>query len=341
MTDGIEGQEIPITPDTEQTARKDNDSSISQEKILKHLQGTEPLKGRPEDFPTTLDLGILEGEIRGLREQHIEGFAHTEDDRKRLLEEGHDPEWVNRKVAEAEVARTIYFDRQTGKVEYFDSTDHHESSVSVRSDGRLLGNAPLLDLHTHPAESLPSIQDFFPLIEGLPELQRRVHRGIMILNPDTQVLALATDATPLLKPVDAAALINDWMQQAADAAQESAAPHVKRIDTVRNALVGRIQKQLDSYIEASRNHVDKLISASKRGEDVTGIDGEEADAAEELAIKRDKTLERGRRLLEKPKRRHQDAMSRSFTETQLQFVKQMGIKLYRATDFRHFEAVDA
>jgi len=319
-----------------------SDKPTPQDLILRHLRGEKTLQGSPEEFPDTLDLGALEPEIRGLRDQHADTFIYTEEERKRMLTEGKDPEWVNRKEGEVEITRTIYTDKETGEIKYFDVSDYHDASVGAsRGDGRRLGQTVLLELHTHVGESLPSIRDFAPLIMGVPELQRRVLNAIMILGPKTQILALATDAAQILTPQQTASLVAEWMQKSDEAAQESAAPHAKSMGTIEQVLVRSVQRQLAGHMEASSTHVDRLIAAADRGEDLEGVRGQQEDAVREFERKRDETIQRGMKLHEGPAARHEEAINTSFKETQREFAKQMGIKLYRSTDFRHFEAMAA
>lgn len=163
--------------------------------IALHLFSLDTFKGRPHEFPRYLDLRLFEKYMRALHEQReiITKNILPGNETTRLKP-------VNLE-GEAEVAKAVFFDVKTGLVGATDTV--HGDFTSVRSafvDAYGNDRLPLLEMHTHPTESFPSVIDYQFMLLGNPEAKVRAIRAIAVLCPQTQILALATDQTPMLSP---------------------------------------------------------------------------------------------------------------------------------------------
>ncbi|HZE87611.1 MAG TPA: hypothetical protein VE090_05415 [Methylomirabilota bacterium] len=80
----------------------------SQNKLFEHLVGKHTLKGGPKEFPRSLDVGMFEPQIRGLRALYVQASL---------------PDGTQ---VEGEAVRTIYLDQATEVIQ------HIEFSLPVR-----------------------------------------------------------------------------------------------------------------------------------------------------------------------------------------------------------------
>lgn len=68
------------------------------------------------------------------------------------------------------------------------------------------GKEPLLEIHTHPRNSLPSPSDYARMIMG-KNPDTRVLKGGLLLTPDFQILSIATPRTPIMASKTALRLV--------------------------------------------------------------------------------------------------------------------------------------
>lgn len=176
--------------------------------------------------------------VRGLRERKEEGFILNEETRQKLKDGGATN--IDTK-AEAEIARTIYYDYSTQSIKYIDRTDNKVGAVSHIA--LELGQKPLLEMHTHPNERWPSINDYVKLFMGLPNERERISNAIMVVCPKTQVLALPTDLTPILDPEKAIELVQKWSMKEQEIIDAETQPHQKKLYRIIEATM-RVQEKL-------------------------------------------------------------------------------------------------
>lgn len=321
-------------PETPNAPKEPN----AQLAILEHLKGEQLFTGGPEEFPDTLDLGEFEPHLSNLRDSMVPGYVYTEEQREQLIADGIEPEVANQQASEAELSRMIYLDRQTGEVRHVDSTDNHHSSVKPKTTTpELFGNPILIGAHTHPAESIPSISDYGLLLAGVPESGARIENSMMILNPDSQIIALATSETPVLEPEKVAALIQEW-QNRSRAYEDEATQDIKaEMSQKQTEAIQAVQELSSRQLEAE---LSRILSEAEVDDAMTREVDEDEMTREEMQAEMAKIMEAAEEDTGRLAAKFREELDKAIRLTQVQFVKALGFKLYKSTDFRHFDALD-
>ena len=153
---------------------------------------------------------------------------------------------INKK-AEGERGIVVFMDSLTQEISTTDIAHGEYCSVYLDSPYALIssGKLPLMRQHTHPDDALFSPTDYFNLITNYDGNGRGI-KAEMVLCPNLQVLALATDKTILLPSGEARRLIGDWEsipQGESDAEGKAIASAMEQLE-----------------IEVRRNHKEDLES---------------------------------------------------------------------------------
>lgn len=188
-------------------------------------------------LPHHLFLGPYSSTMRRLYAKARQVFVHSESVRaegfKLLKKQRADPLWKNpllreefREIerdflqmvttkAEGERAVLTFMDPHTQKIGTTEIRHGEYTSVpgafNPIDEIIFLGNLPMMIKHTHPDDVLFSPSDYFPLITktALYGFGRGI-KAHVVLCPNLQVLALATDQTLLLSSDESIRLIEDW-----------------------------------------------------------------------------------------------------------------------------------
>lgn len=264
-------------------------------KFLAYLFGIPTFKGGPENFPDAIDAAYFEKSLRDLAA---------------LRPRARDGE-------EAEASMTAYWDETAKTMKTPLRTDllHGEVNSAIVEILKS-GNSPLLDAHTHPSgiQRLPSVMDYFQLLQGDPASRWRVIRAITILNPNSQILAVATDTTPILYPEDCGAYCKPRLEKelSKDALMRQSLRRGERIIRVTREMVQRAAAQHKAEGKFDPSEAQAIIAKSLR------LNAKEAALTEQ-------ELERTRVTM---------------NETQRAFPQETNIKLYESSDFRNFVTID-
>lgn len=183
-------------------------------------------------FDNRLDLGSLTPMLTELQNTTLLGYVHTPEERQVLSElqnpfASGDPKitemWAPVKEkydtlaglqAPVERSRIVVYNLQENmfqvtRVKQGDYRSVQNDLFTVIDEGLI----PILPIHTHPNNVLPSPQDYMSLILDISKSPRSPANVTMVLCPSTQVLAIATPQTPLLKSAEAVAVRDYWNEQ--------------------------------------------------------------------------------------------------------------------------------
>lgn len=172
---------------------------------------------RESQFASSLDLAKLTPFIENVYAERRQQYVASQADRdlltdtaewirgssqniehpatKKMLEMIGD--WASKK-ADVENSSVIYYDPKekaiaASPVNFGEVEEVELSTLEVLIDG----NRPMIEIHTHPDDSLFSVQDYSRMLVDFHNGMRLV-KAIMVLCPNIQVLAIATNRTPLL-----------------------------------------------------------------------------------------------------------------------------------------------
>lgn len=282
-------------------------------RIYTYLASADSIKGGPEDFPAVLDVHLFEEYMRGL-----------DGERKTVSQEIHPGESklgikpLNLE-GEGEAAKAIYYDNQENVIKATETRFGDLSSAKTSFYDAYNKGTPLVEMHTHPSLALPSVVDYRFLLIGDPASRARAIRAIAVFCPKVQFLALATDKTPFLTPDE----VNQLFSERGERSLQYEGEQGKYLKTLF-ARTERIKKIQAGLISAKFK---KMIEGFKR------------ELGEEDSGGYDHLFDKSFRVGAKAFSKYNQYLNRVFTGIQMQFAKDMGIKLYASADFRNFEAL--
>lgn len=308
-----------LEPHSESSANR----AVANPEIYTYLAGADTIKGGPKEFPDALDLELFEGYFRKLHEQRelITQDLFPEDDKLK---------GKHFKKGEGEVGQTIYYDMEAHSFATTESQQGDLASVgSTISDGYKEGKKlHVVDIHTHPDEVLPSVVDYYYMLIGDPNLKIRAIRAIGVLCPQTQIFAVATDQTPIL--ADKEQLDKLLLEKGTETRQYEGEEgqylltlrkRNERIDAFIGRLVG----------EETSKQFENMLNKLSQGLEVGADDIKPSDSLIRLS-------EKATRVGAKAAAKWLAHLAKVYNRIQLQFAKEMGIKLYFSQDFRNFTA---
>lgn len=320
-------------------------------RLFRYLMGEKTIKGGPDNFPEAFDLGAFESELREAHLQRPEGSFFDEQTRKKMAgEDNGAAEGIDDRLAaitgEAESTMAIYLDPEDGEIKTASGTDLKPGEVwSKVPELMQQGKLPLLDTHTHSSESLLSIEDLDFLIMGDPERGHRALYATMILCPKSQVLAVATEKTPILAPPQGKAVIEDWAKkhEQGESVRRLAFHQERssRIDKIGHEMLRKLDTRfIERYRRAEEEYLTRLEQDwTQRDDAQQELDQTMEHSREKYDSEASAVNEKSGRISQRAFGKYLKVLKESLSRTQLEFVREMGIKLYVSTDFRHFTAL--
>lgn len=291
--------------------------------IYTYLAGADTLRGGPQEFPSVLDLELFEEYMRGLDGQRLTVSQEFDVGGEAL---GLRPFHIE---GEGEVAQSIYFDTETGSIQTTDLRRGGLSSVtSSFYDAVQEGRVPLVEMHTHSGMAAPSVSDFQFMLLGDPQSKWRGIRAIAVLCPQTQILALATAETPILVPDQ----LDQLLLEHGETNRQYEGKEGRYLKTLLNRTkrIGGFQVKHIEYeiAEKVKEWQDKLSQ---------GVELEDKD--KKPSDQYTKISDKANRAHAKAYAKYSKYLYRVYNRLQLQFAKDMKIKLYFSDDFRNFVAL--
>ncbi len=161
---------------------------INSENFIQYLKGlrfTESgsyMGGRRENFAKAIDVGdVISDAI-----SQMYTTPKFDQETGEMLEQG----------------RLVYVDIETGEIKTTSPTYGSPSEVDLRKmkqEVLNMGGSSILEMHDHPGYGgLFTPPDYFSIIFGNSKRMIRGINGIVILCPGMQIMALATDETPII-----------------------------------------------------------------------------------------------------------------------------------------------
>ncbi|KKU62412.1 MAG: hypothetical protein UX87_C0049G0013 [Candidatus Amesbacteria bacterium GW2011_GWA1_47_16] len=320
---------------------------ISPKNFVYYLAGVSEtgegrLVGRKEDFDKEFDAG--ETISQTIKEMYSskrtgEGMGEDTDNRiarlKTALEEimpgvGKIFETSKQGEVELEQARVIIINTDTQMLGATEPVYGMGAEVNLMEtlDKVPTGNSlPLIIVHTHPQDQLFSFDDYFPMLIGEPETGRRFFRGIMVLTPEMQVMAVATSDTPIF-----------WN---AKEAEQFILAHNTEFEEMKIANVKEKLKQLDE-IGLKKNFLQTLEAVKAMEFDTDDATKQQLNAmVKKIQNKEVETLpelESQSQLISREGANMQGWLTNS---SLVRFANMMQVKLYSSTDTRNFREFSA
>lgn len=98
-----------------------------------------------------------------------------------------------------EVHRQLCLNAHTGGIGFSDISQGTRKSVPDTTYELYFENkTPVINIHTHPEPTMPSTADYLNIVNTFSD-GVRLCRSILVLNPDHQILVVATNDTPRIK----------------------------------------------------------------------------------------------------------------------------------------------
>lgn len=178
----------------------------------------------PESLPLRFTLPLTDT-LMAIDNLPIQGFLYPEDIRKQaeasaliLANRGVNTEKIleilkdTHQVAKSERAVGLYLDTSTMEIKYTKvKIGDHSNVEDPRIGFEARNNIMFLEIHTHLLPSLPSPVDYGPLL--IDRGSARFCRGIVVLCPGVQVMAVATNQTPKYSdPIEFVAKVKELSQ---------------------------------------------------------------------------------------------------------------------------------
>lgn len=225
-------------------------------------------------------------------------------------------------LVNAERSRIIYYDPQNGRTA---ATEVKSGSVfEVSSELLTVWNqkkVPLIEVHTHPIESLPSIQDYLPvLVDPLGIGEDRLIRAVEVLTPNHQILALASAQTPRYPPDKALEIVNSAAKGISDA---------EMLVSINNQI-GELYSRIGSF---GVSNIDRASFLYEHFGRIPGANYLITRLLHGYATLRLGQLANEQRRLSK---QSADIEQHLINQEEINFVRQNWIKLYLSSDFENF-----
>lgn len=234
--------------------------------------------------------------------------------------------------SQVEAGRTVYLDIDTNTINATDIVSGTVTEIELPFfELWEQKKMPGLLIHTHPHSQMPSAIDYAPLLKDYLDNHTRIIRGIIVLCPETQILALATDQTPLLPvtKVDEMVLANQKLiTNFFDKGSILLSKAVKK--DIQKPLT-----DLSRYLKATTHLLEALGGGT--------ITQEEFDfKISELEIKHDQALQsKDNQIRERTLRRITPILNRFGNAMLMSFARDAHFKLYSAVDMANFKEFSA
>lgn len=293
--------------------------------FLNEMYNSEGLGYRLNEAQRTNMLAQLGNRQAGSTGDVFEGLkSGVEDDFRRLV--------FSQGVAEN--ARAFYLDPDGGiKVSGIIQGDHTSVDSQVPQlveDGKI----PLLEAHSHPRDSLPSAQDYWPLLttwDDDPTLPS-ICRGVMVLCPSIQVLALSTFQTPRLKFNDAKNLWQSYDENTPDGDKN-------RLDFLERRVVSivRARKRVWDMLTTSMQRMveieERMQSEGRTRDEILRVgETERQQTIQQIDLFSGKIDRIQNRAIEK----YMNLLYKITTRKSMEFARLINVALYGSVNCRDF-----
>lgn len=324
------------------------ESGVSSDNFYDFLLGDPASLPHEHELSSRLDVSWLASHMQELDKQARKGFALSEEERTKKIEMVEGFKFIPReqkdsllkginKEVELERGQTMYLNREDYNT--YLTGIRHGGPYSVERDLENIldaNNIPVLEMHTHSTDVLPSSADYLTLTLDPYNDGGHIIRAIIVLCPRIQVLAVATRNTPSFSSWEEARQFADEVQdQFFQLKRERIIQLFQRkqaIEKVRSeAEVENFRRTIESVAHMERKLMNGPITYEELEILVHGVVEYSKAKTAELAP-------RLKRVQSRAERKFLEATEKTNTEGHIEGARKFGVKLYTATDFRHFQA---
>lgn len=241
--------------------------------------------------------------------------------------------------AAVERASTVYMDLINGRIANTEIVEGDYETVG-RDSTELLeiqdrGDLRLIDVHTHPGNTLFSPRDYYAIIAGDPEHNLRLFKAMIVLCPDIQIMAIPSSQTPIM-PIDEA---TDFVQHLKDQFQvhgegsKKSGVTVKRTVAAVDALFHTVKKDWDKVEEYA---ITLSVGLQKGEVDQVTAKDKLAERLEQSIKYAHKQGEKYLRIGEKIHRRATLLDKQLTVSGLIGLARDLNVKLYSSTNMQDF-----
>lgn len=236
-----------------------------------------------------------------------------------------------------ERSRTLFCDGDDGSIRISDIKQHKFDRGSVDTmEIWERGDFPLMEMHTHPKNVLPSPVDYYRMLLRLGDSNFRLVPAAVVVCPDLQILAVATPETLLLT--------KEILDKRIASAEEQTAEEIKRLNTLNSRAevikvsTKLLQKNMNAFFAKQIENIDYYQKGHLTEEELKIFEENLHRSFSEKASKlTEKTGRIQKRALDKL-----FGYSRFLINQQLMvFAREMNVALYMSTNFADFRRFSA
>lgn len=341
----IDGQELGGQIDKE---------LVNSENFIQYLLNREDRDSH--DFPQKLNLGQFSDYFEQIHSERITVPYFNEERRSEInesldkLQSAYPNTKLGSEIAgellakkgDAERTGTIYYDIETQQIGR--STIEHGDHASVLSQSIPLlldDKVPLIDIHTHPNNDFFSPQDYASFFVNIfppdNDTKARLTGANMVIAADYQYLAVPTKKTPLAKSDEERTQFIDEL----DAPMENEKGHIEHLKSRSTKLWNHLSNYPANEINKLLSEISKLDAKVANGEmshDEAMIEAKSMKPhfSEELET----YMKRLTEIIIRANKMAADYGDEVVKRSIYRAPKEIGVILYRATDFKTFEKFD-
>lgn len=241
--------------------------------------------------------------------------------------------------AVVERSRTVYLDYNDNQFRVSPITHHRFDAGKVDTiDIWNQGNLPLMEIHTHPDNTLLSPVDYWRILGRVfSDSPEGLIRSAILICPDIQILAVATNETQLIEP--------SMFDERIGRALKFIPQENQRLESLRARFLAAHQASMNLLVkryEASHQNIiqiDKMYAKGLLTEEETNrlLEENHQQAIRETRYGQ----ERSARVMGRANNHLWDYNNYLFNFYLLKFAREMGIKLYASTNFTDFQEFSA
>jgi len=201
--------------------------AIGSSNLVGYLAARGRFDARESQLASNLDLITIVPFVEDVYAERRKAYAQSQEDRDFLISTA---EFIRRssqnigpatkemleriesqasEKANVENSSVIYYDPKEKAIDASPVNFGEIEKVEISTlDVLREGNRPMIEIHTHPNDSLFSIEDYSRMLVDFHNGMRLV-KSIMVLCPNIQVLGIATNRTPLLDVDPTVELLED------------------------------------------------------------------------------------------------------------------------------------
>lgn len=325
----------------------------SEDELLGYLAGIDP-EQPATSIGDNLNLGLYKSHLRKVEDtsnivnRHTESEIMSESDFQGsgneildILLSLHTSDYISEKCrikVSGEVGSVIFYNHHNEGIQSTPVMRGEYASVPIGKcylpllEDRYIS---LLEVHTHPRDSMPSVQDYGGIMTtSLYRKGERLVRGMVVLNRTHQILGLATDKTPIYHPGTVTEEINKLNENMANFFLSNLTDAQINYRSMSRSL----DKRLDEIVPKIAPHIEEL---NQMREQYALTSEAVMDAIRSIIGQQDPTLFLDYEAYERVAIQVKVKEGALLEAGLLKVAEELKIKLFSATDYQNFTAFSA